>query len=98
MSPTGNVGRVVRKRVVVSGLVQGVFFRDTCRRLAGAQGVAGWVRNRPDGTVEAVFEGDPEPVDRMVSWARHGPPGAAVDRVRVRPEPPEGLSRFEIRG
>lgn len=83
--------------MIVAGLVHGVFFRDTCRRVAGQQGVAGWVRNRPDGTVEAVFEGAAERVDRMVSWARHGPAGAAVERVRVTEEPPEGLSRFEIR-
>ncbi|MPZ26327.1 MAG: acylphosphatase [Micromonosporaceae bacterium] len=82
---------------MVSGLVQGVFFRDSCRRLAGEQGVAGWVRNRPDGTVEAVFEGPAERVDRMAGWARHGPAGAVVERVTVHDEPPEGLSRFQIR-
>jgi acylphosphatase len=87
---------VSRKRVLASGLVQGVFFRDTCRRVAGQQGVAGWVRNLPDGRVEAVFEGPPESVDRLVAWARRGPADAEVTRLEVLDEPPEGLSRFEI--
>jgi acylphosphatase len=88
---------VVRKRVLVSGEVQGVFFRDTCRRIAGQQGVAGWVRNLPDGRVEAVFEGDAEIVDRLVHWARRGPSRARVTAVTVREEPAEGLTTFEIR-
>ena len=86
-----------RQRVVVSGTVQGVFFRDTCRRVAGRQGVAGWVRNLPDGRVEAVFEGDAESVGHMVGWARHGPTEASVSGVEVHDEPAEGLSGFEIR-
>lgn len=88
---------MVRKRVVVAGLVQGVFFRDTCRREAAAAQVAGWVRNLPDGTVEAVFEGPPDRVDRLVGWARHGPSRAIVSRMAVHDEPPEGLSTFTIR-
>jgi acylphosphatase len=88
---------VVRKRVLVSGQVQGVFFRDSCRRVAGQQGVAGWVRNLPDGRVEAVFEGDPDSVERMVRWARRGPSHAHVTAVAVRDEPAEGLAAFEIR-
>ena len=88
---------VERKRVLVSGQVQGVFFRDTCRRVAGQQGVAGWVRNLPDGRVEAVFEGDSADVAHMVSWARRGPRLARVDRLDVRDEPAEGLAGFEIR-
>jgi acylphosphatase len=88
---------VIRKRVLVSGAVQGVFFRDTCRRVAGQQGVAGWVRNLPDGRVEAVFEGDADGVERLVSWARHGPSRATVTAVDIRDEPVEGLARFEIR-
>jgi acylphosphatase len=88
---------VIRRRVVVSGLVQGVFFRDTCRREARAAGVAGWVRNRPDGTVEAVFEGPAEAVDRMVGWARIGPQYADVRAVEVRDEPPAGETGFAIR-
>ncbi|MET8679351.1 acylphosphatase [Streptomyces sp. NPDC004647] len=88
---------MARKRVVVSGDVQGVFFRDTCRRTALQNGVAGWVRNLPDRTVEAVFEGDPERVEKMVEWAQHGPPTAIVDAVSVKEEQPEGLTAFEIR-
>jgi acylphosphatase len=87
---------VVRKRVLVSGEVQGVFFRDTCRRIAGQQGVAGWVRNLPDGRVEAVFEGDAQSVERLVRWARRGPSRAIVTAVAVQDEPPEGLTAFDI--
>lgn len=88
---------MVRKRVVVSGEVQGVFFRDTCRRVAGEQGVNGWVRNLPDGSVEAVFEGDPDGVERLVRWCRRGPARARVTAVRVEDEPEQGLGAFEIR-
>jgi acylphosphatase len=88
---------VIRTRVVVSGLVQGVFFRDTCRRVAERQGVAGWVRNLRDGRVEAVFEGDPAAVRRLVSWTRHGPSQATVTAVEAHDESPEGLTTFEIR-
>ena len=88
---------MVRYRVLVSGRVQGVFFRDTCRRLAREHGVAGWVRNLPDGRVEAVFEGPAQDVDQMVEWSRHGPRYAAVDHVEVQAEPPEGLQEFRIR-
>jgi acylphosphatase len=88
---------VVRKRVLVSGEVQGVFYRDTCRRVAGQQGVAGWARNLPDGRVEAVFEGDAESVERLVRWARRGPSEAWVTAMDVHDEPAEGLTAFEIR-
>jgi acylphosphatase len=88
---------VVRKRVLVSGEVQGVFFRDTCRRVAGQQGVSGWVRNLPDGRVEAVFEGRADSVERLVTWARSGPSRARVTAVDVHDEPAEGLAAFEIR-
>jgi acylphosphatase len=88
---------LTRKRVVVSGRVQGVFFRDTARQRAEAAGVAGWIRNTPDGTVEAVFEGDPEAVDEMVEFARRGPSRAEVANVQVEEEEPEGLSGFEVR-
>jgi acylphosphatase len=88
---------VVRRRVLVSGEVQGVFFRDTCRRMAGEHGVAGWVRNLPDGRVEAAFEGDVEGVERLVRWAHQGPSGARVAAVTVHDEPAEGLVAFEIR-
>jgi acylphosphatase len=87
----------VRSRVVVTGEVQGVFFRDTCRRTAQEHGVAGWVRNLPDGTVEAVFEGEAGAVGQLVAWAERGPSRAVVDRVTVRQEEPEGLAGFEIR-
>jgi acylphosphatase len=87
----------VRKRVVAHGNVQGVFFRDATQREAERQGVAGWVRNTPEGTVEAVFEGDPDAVDRMVSFSEGGPSSADVERVDVSDEEPEGLSGFEVR-
>jgi len=88
---------VVRYRVLVSGRVQGVFFRDACQRLAWEHGVAGWVRNLPDGRVEAVFEGPAGDVDAMVEWSRRGPRYAAVDHVDVQAEPPEGLEEFRVR-
>jgi acylphosphatase len=88
---------VARRRVVVEGRVQGVFFRDTTRRRAEALGVAGWARNTSDGTVEAVFEGDPGPVEEMVDFCRRGPGRAEVCSVEVTDEEPEGLSGFEIR-
>ena len=88
---------MVRYRVLVSGRVQGVFFRDSCRRVAEEHGVAGWVRNLPDGRVEAVFEGPPDDVGRLVDWARLGPRRAVVDDIAVHPEPPEGLTTFHIR-
>jgi acylphosphatase len=86
----------VRKRVLVSGWVQGVFFRDSCRREAHAAGVAGWVRNRRDGRVEACFEGEPGAVDRMVAWCHHGPPRARVDAVEVTDEEPQGERSFRV--
>jgi acylphosphatase len=87
----------VRRRVVVHGLVQGVFFRETVRRRAESRGVTGWVRNNRDGTVEAVFEGDPEAVERLVAFVHEGPSGAIVERVEVVDEEEEGLSGFSIR-
>ena len=88
---------MVRYRVLISGRVQGVFFRDTCRRMAERHGVSGWVRNLPDGNVEAVFEGSAGEVSRLVEWSHHGPRSAVVENVRVRAEPPEGISGFQIR-
>jgi acylphosphatase len=73
-----------------------VYFRDATRRLALRQGVSGWVRNNWDGTVEAVFEGEPEAVERMIAFAREGPRGAAVERVHLSEEPVEGLRGFEV--
>jgi acylphosphatase len=87
---------VICRRVVVHGLVQGVFFRDSCRREAQRAGVAGWVRNRPDGTVEALFEGPEDAVRRMLDWVRHGPPYAQVERVEVTDEQPNGHAGFQV--
>jgi acylphosphatase len=87
----------VARRVVVHGRVQGVFFRETTRRRAYRAGVAGWVRNNDDGTVEAVFEGDPDDVEVMVHFAEIGPSGAYVDRVDVDELEPQGLRGFEVR-
>ena len=90
-------GDVVRRRVVVRGDVQGVFFRDSTRSEASRRGVAGWVTNRPDGAVEAVFEGSPSDVDALVHFARSGPPQADVRDVDVIEEEPEGLDGFGVR-
>jgi acylphosphatase len=87
----------LRRRVIVLGQVQGVFFRDACRRAAADARVAGWVRNLPDGTVEAVFEGEPDGVRRMVEWTHTGPVRARVDSVEVFDEEPEGLAGFRLR-
>jgi acylphosphatase len=87
----------MRKRVVARGRVQGVFFRDTVRRQASSRGVAGWVCNRSDGAVEAVFEGEPDDVESLVRVMREGPRGADVSDVEVSDEEPEGLSGFEVR-
>ena len=87
---------MIRRRVVVHGFVQGVFFRDTLRRRALAHGISGWARNTRDGTVEAVFEGAAESVDALVALCRQGPRGARVDRIEVVEEEPEGLQGFWI--
>lgn len=89
---------MIRRRVIVEGRVQGVFFRDTMRRLAQSRGVAGWVRNRADGSVEAVLEGEPQAVEALVRFAGEGPRGADVRAVDVRDEPLEGLDGFHIAG
>ena len=88
----------VRRRVRVWGAVHGVFFRASCAREAERRGVAGWVRNVPDGTVEAVFEGEPAAVEALTAWCRRGPDAARVDGVEVADEPPEGLQGFRITG
>jgi acylphosphatase len=88
---------VVRQRVVVSGHVQGVFFRDSTRREAQRRGVAGWVCNRRDGAVEAVFEGPRSAVDALVAFCRSGPRGASVADVSVHDEQPAGLTGFDVR-
>ena len=88
---------VLRRRLVIHGRVQGVFFRDTLRRLAERHGVAGWARNTHEGTVEVVVEGDEESVARVVAFAHEGPEGAAVERVEIEEQLPEGLNGFAIR-
>ena len=88
--------RVARK-VVVLGDVQGVFFRDSTRREARRLGVGGWVRNRHDGAVEAVFEGEPDAVAALVLWCREGPRHAQVDDLHVEQVEPAGLAGFEVR-
>ncbi len=88
---------MIRKRVVVSGRVQDVFFRDSARREADSAGVAGWVRNLSDGRVEAVFEGSAADVDRLVRWCRSGPDAAEVSHLQAYDEAPEGLSGFSVR-
>jgi acylphosphatase len=80
----------------VDGRVQGVFFRESCRRIAAAAGVGGWVRNRADGRVEACFEGEPEAVARMVEWCRQGPRGAHVTNAEVVEEAPQGERAFAV--
>jgi acylphosphatase len=91
------MGRVIRKRAIVSGGVQGVGFRWGAREAAERLGVAGWARNRLDGTVEVEVEGEPESVDRMLDWLRSGPPGASVEAVDVTDAQPDGDDRFRIR-
>jgi acylphosphatase len=82
--------------VLVHGFVQGVFFRDSVHRRAVTVGASGWVRNNPDGTVEAIFEGAETAVEGLVAFCTKGPRGAAVDRVEVTAEKPEGLATFRI--
>lgn len=87
----------VRAEVVVRGRVQGVYFRGQTDTHARSLGVAGWVRNEPDGTVSAVFEGSRARVETLVDWCRQGPRGAQVDELDVAWEEPQGLVGFEIR-
>ncbi|MBV9002618.1 MAG: acylphosphatase [Solirubrobacterales bacterium] len=87
----------IRRRVTVHGRVQGVFFRDSLRQRANSRHVAGWATNRVDGAVEAVFEGRPDDVERLVEFAKSGPRQAEVESVDVREEDPEGLNGFQIR-
>jgi acylphosphatase len=89
---------VQRRHVLIYGFVQGVGFRFGVERAAELRGVAGWVRNRADGAVEAVFEGEPEDVEALVELCRRGPRGAVVERVEVAEELPEGLGGFRVTG
>jgi acylphosphatase len=87
-----------RVHVWIEGVVQGVFFRARCSEQARRRGVAGWVRNLPDGRVEAVFEGRAAAVETLLAWCRRGPPGARVDRVETADETPLGEAGFRIAG
>lgn len=86
----------VRVRMRISGRVQGVYYRDSCRQMAQRLGVDGWVRNRHDGTVEVVAEGSRDDVGALAAWCRQGPPRAVVDRVEFFDEEPEGLQGFRV--
>jgi acylphosphatase len=87
----------IRRRATIHGQVQGVFFRDSTRERARANGVSGWARNSPDGTVEVVLEGPPDAVDSVLRFLQTGPPRAQVAHVEVTEEPPEGIAGFSIR-
>jgi len=87
---------LLRAHVRVAGRVQGVFFRSDAYERARSRGLAGWVRNLPDGNVEAVFEGKRDAVESLVRWCERGPSGARVDDVRVRWEDPQGEEGFRI--
>jgi acylphosphatase len=96
-SIAARIRAVIHRRVVVHGRVQGVAFRYSVQRMARQRGVAGWVANRADGTVEAVFEGEPEAVNRLIDFCGEGPRGAHVDVLDVTEEETEGLTGFDVR-
>ncbi|HEC77388.1 MAG TPA: acylphosphatase [Thermoplasmatales archaeon] len=85
-----------RASVKIYGRVQGVWFRANTKEMAEKIGVVGWVCNMPDGSVEAVFEGEDEKVEKMIEWCRHGPPLARVDGIEVKYEKPKGEKSFRI--
>ncbi len=87
----------VRRRVIVRGEVQGVWFRESTRQAAEKAGVTGWVRNLPDDTVEAALEGAPEAVEAVLAFCRVGPPAATVTSIDIRAEEPEDASAFVVR-
>jgi acylphosphatase len=89
--------RRTRLRLLIHGRVQGVWFRDSVRRTAAEHGVAGWAENLPEGSVEAVLEGEPDAVQAVAAFCRRGPRRARVDQVEEREEPAEGLRGFEVR-
>lgn len=89
---------LIRRRIRVHGRVQGVWFRESARRHAIALDVAGWIRNVPDGSVEAMAEGQRASVEAFVAWCGEGPAGARVDAVVARAEPPTGLTGFVVKG
>lgn len=88
---------MIRRHVIVRGTVQGVFYRASCQQEAVRVGATGWVANRPDGTVEAVFEGPDDVVARMVDWCRMGPPRAVVTDVEVTEQEHLGHADFDVR-
>lgn len=88
--------KTIRAHVVISGRVQGVFFREKTRQEALELGLAGWVRNNPDGTVEAVFEGPENRVREILLWCREGPPLARVENLEIRYEDPQGEKGFRV--
>jgi acylphosphatase len=88
---------LVRRRVVVHGRVQGVWFRESARRRAEQLGLAGWVRNRQDGAVEAELEGEAEGVEVLTAWFRHGPPGACIELLEMEELAPAGACEFQVR-
>ncbi|MBM3146851.1 MAG: acylphosphatase [Actinobacteria bacterium] len=95
----GAAGRVTAVRARIEGRVQGVFFRVSTRQAARSLGLTGWVRNLPDGAVEAFLQGPAGAIDQALDWCREGPPGARVDRVEVRPADPDGRwTDFSVRG
>jgi acylphosphatase len=87
----------IARKITIHGRVQGVWFRDSTRHEAAQRGVAGWVRNRSDGAVEAWLEGPADDVEAVIAWCRHGPPRAEVERVDVEDDEPRGLSEFSVR-
>lgn len=87
----------VTRRLHITGRVQGVWFRESMRQEAESLGIAGWVRNRMDGSVESVVQGTPDAVEKMIAWAKRGPRDARVDRVDVSDEAAESFARFEKR-
>ena len=87
----------IGRRVLVTGLVQGVWFRQTTADVAREAGVAGWVRNLPDGRVEALLEGEPMAVEAVVAWCHRGPPAARVDSIDITDVPPTGAADFAVR-
>jgi len=94
----GRIVENIRVRLIIEGHVQGVWFRESTRRQASTLGVSGWVRNRPDRSVEVVAEGPAEKVEKLVAWCHKGPPAAEVRRVSQTIEPSEGLiEAFEVR-
>ena len=87
---------MIRRRVLVSGRVQGVFYRDTCRSVAQSAGVTGTARNLSDGSVEVVLEGEPAAVEKVIAWCREGTEGSRVEAVDVSEEEPKGDSSFRV--